>query len=67
MLRNNLSRIMGEKKINMMELHRLTGIAHKNIFNLYHGKTKMIKLETIDKICDALEVSVGELFEHVPD
>ncbi len=29
---------MGEKKINMMELHRLTGIAHKNIFNLYHRK-----------------------------
>ncbi len=26
----------------------------------------MIKLDTIDKICDALEISVGELFEHIP-
>jgi putative transcriptional regulator len=66
MLKNNLSKIMGEKRIRIVELHRMTGLSQPTIINLYYEKTKSVHFDTIDKICTALEISVGELFEHVP-
>jgi putative transcriptional regulator len=65
MIKNNLSKIMGEKRINMVKLSELTGLSRNAIFLLYHDKTSQISFDTIDKICTALNVSVGELFEHL--
>ncbi len=67
MLKNNLSRIMGEKRIRIAELSRLSGISQQAIIALYYEKTKSVKFKTIENLCGALEISVGELFEHVPD
>lgn len=67
MLKNNLSKIMGEKRIRIAELSRLTGISQQAIIAIYYEQTKSVKFETIDKICNALEIPVGELFEHIPD
>lgn len=67
MIKNNLSKIMGEKRIRIAELSRLTGISQQAIIALYYEKTKSVQFDTIDKICDALEISVGELFEHLPN
>jgi len=67
MIKNNLSKIMGEKRIRIVELHRMTGLSQPTIINLYYEKSKNISLETVDKICTALEISVGELFEHTSD
>ncbi len=58
---------MGEKRIRIEELHRLTGISQQAIIALYYEKTKSFQFNTIDKICEALELSVEELFEHVSD
>ncbi|MGE5443319.1 MAG: helix-turn-helix domain-containing protein, partial [Ignavibacteriales bacterium] len=33
--------------------------------NLYHEKTARIDFNTIDAICKALSVQVGDLFEYV--
>ena len=30
-------------------------------------KTKTIKLETLDKLCNALNCRIQDIFEHVPD
>ncbi len=51
----------------MSELQRMTGLSQTAIINLYYDRTKSVGFETIDKICDALEISVGELFEHIPN
>jgi putative transcriptional regulator len=67
MIKNNLSKIMGEKRIRIVELHRMTGLSQPTIINLYYEKNKNVSLETLNKICNALEVSIGELFEHIPD
>lgn len=50
----------------MSELQRMAGLSKATVLNLYHNKSKNISFETIDKICTALEISIGELFEHVP-
>lgn len=66
MLKNNLAVLMAEKKIRIAELHRLTGISANTLSNLYNEKTNMISFKTIEKICEALECEVGELFRYIP-
>ena len=67
MINNKLSEILGKKRIRMSELQKLTGLSHTTIINLYYDRTKNISFETIDKICNALECSTQELFEHIPE
>ncbi|MFA6989111.1 MAG: helix-turn-helix transcriptional regulator [Candidatus Gastranaerophilaceae bacterium] len=67
MIKNNLSKIMGEKRINMVKLSELTGLSRNAIFQLYHDKTSQITFDTINKMCTALQCTTQELFEYIPD
>lgn len=66
-IKNNLSRLMGEKRMSMAEVHRLTGLSQSTVFKLYHDKVTQISFETMAKLCYALDCGVGELFEYLPD
>lgn len=67
MIRNNLAVLMAKKKIRAAELYRMTGISESTLSHLYNEKTTMVSFDTIDKLCEALECEVGELFERVPN
>lgn len=67
MIINKLSEIMGRKRMRICELQRITGLSRNAITGVYYDKRGGITYEVIDKICNALEISVGELFEHIPD
>ncbi|MYV04217.1 helix-turn-helix transcriptional regulator [Lactobacillus salivarius] len=64
MIVNNLSTIMGKKRIKIATLYKRTGISRSTLTHLYYDKTTMIKLDTIDKLCSALDITPGELFEY---
>jgi len=51
----------------MSELSRETGIAKNALSDLYHEKTKGIQFDTLQKICAALNCTVADLLEYVPD
>ena len=55
MMKNNLSKIMGEKRINQAELSRMTGIHKNTIQKLYNNTSKDADWNTIDLICTALK------------
>lgn len=67
MINNKLSEILGRKRIRMSELQKMTGLSQTAIINLYYNKTKSVNFETMNKICNALECTTQELFEHLPD
>lgn len=67
MIKNNLSMLMGMKRIKIHELTRLTGLSYNTILNIYYEKTKGIDYDTLDKICWALECNTQQLLEYVPD
>lgn len=67
MINNKLSEILGKKRIRMSELQRMTGLSQTAVINLYYNKTKSVSFETINKICNVLECTTQELFEHIPD
>ncbi len=53
--------------MNMAELARLAGLSHVAVFRIYHNKTKTIELETINKLCFALDCKIQDIFEYIPD
>jgi putative transcriptional regulator len=63
----HLGRLLGERKMKMSELSRKTGISKNALSDLYYEKVKAIRFDTIEKICKALECTVGELIEYQPD
>ena len=63
----NISRLLGEHKMNMRELADKTGIRPTTISNLYYEETKRIEIEQINALCKALNCAVGDIFEYVED
>ncbi|MNI88263.1 hypothetical protein D3C73_1455460 [compost metagenome] len=56
---------MGEKRINIAELARMTGLHRNGITKLYNEETDGIKFDTLEKICIALECKVQDIIEYV--
>jgi len=61
----NLSRILGERRIKMIELARLAGVAENTVRFLYHEEAKGVTFEVVDKLCMALNCQPGDLFERI--
>ncbi|MCL6615200.1 MAG: helix-turn-helix transcriptional regulator [Firmicutes bacterium] len=65
MIRCNLSRILGERRIKMADLAKKAGVNKNTVLSLYHERAKGVTFEVMDKICEALACQPGELFERV--
>src|SRR5690554_2040032 len=67
MIKCHLSKLMGEKKLKIVDVARETGVNRGTITRLYHETASRVELETIDALCRFLGCEVGELFEFVED
>ncbi len=65
MIINHLSEIMGRKRLKVSDVVAGTGLAINTVSGLYHDRVKRVDLDTLDKLCDFLEVEIGEILEHV--
>lgn len=66
MIRNNLSILLSERGMKNTALSIKTGISKNTISSLTQNDGKMIQLETINKICQVLDVDPGEFFSYIP-
>lgn len=58
---------MGERKINIAELARATGI-HRNMLTLlYFENAKRIEFDVMEKLCRYFNCSIQDLFEIVDE
>lgn len=67
MIVNRFSEILGKKKIRMADVQRNTGITRPTLGNLYYDSGKGINFETLDKLCEYLQIQPGELFVYEKD
>jgi putative transcriptional regulator len=67
MVKFNLSRLLGERRIQQTELSKKTGIRKATIFSYYHGYAKRLNVDDINKICNTLDCRLDELIEFIPD
>lgn len=65
-MRNNLSRILGERLLKVSDVYKATGISRSTLTDIYYQRSTNIKLETLQKICDYLQISLSELIEYEP-
>lgn len=67
MVRCHLSRLMGERKMKIIDVARETGLNRNTVTLLYKEDAKRIDLDAIDKLCNLFQCEVGDLLEHVPE
>lgn len=66
---NRLSRLMGERRLNIQQVAAGTGLTRKTVGDLYHAKTTRIDLDTLNRLCAFLDVEPNAIFEwrRTPD
>lgn len=63
----NLDVMLAKRKMSVTELSEKVGITMANISILKNGKAKAIRIETLNKICDALDCQPGDIIEWQKD
>ena len=63
----NLDVAMAQRKMSLNELSDKVGITLANLSILKNNKAKAIRFSTLDAICKALDCSIADIIEYVPD
>ena len=63
----NIDVMLAKRKMSVTELSAQVGITLANMSILKNGKAKAIKLETLNKICEALRCPPGDILEWRED
>ena len=63
----NIDVMLAKRKMSVTELSEKLGITMANVSILKNGKAKAVKVETLNKLCAALDCQPGDLVEYVPD
>ena len=63
----NIDVMLAKRKLSVTELSEKLDITMANVSILKNGKAKAIKLDTLNKLCKALDCQPGDLLEYRPD
>lgn len=63
-LATNLRVAMAKENISTTKLHLITGVARSSITDYRKGAVKQINLANLDKISNALNIKVSDLFKE---
>ena len=67
MIKNHLSKLLGECRWTQADLARKTGIRRATINELYNELADRVSLEHLDRICEALDCDLSDLLEYIPN
>lgn len=64
MIRCHLARMMGEHKMRIADVARETGLSRATVTLLYKETAQKVDLNTLDKLCELFNCSIGDLLER---
>ena len=67
MIRCHLARMMGERKMKIVDVVRETGLNRNTVTLLYKETAHRIEIDALDKLCKLFECEVGDLLEFQED
>jgi len=67
MIRCHLARLMGERKMKIVDVARETGLNRNTVTLLYKETAQRIDLEALEKLCQLFQCEVGDLLEYVAE
>ena len=59
--------MLAKRKMSLTELSERVGITLANLSLLKTGKARAVRLETLDRLCAALDCQPGDLMEFLPE
>ncbi len=62
-----LSTLLGERRIKMAELSRMTGVSKTTINAMYHDRVRKIDYGVLERICKALDCGLSDILEYVEE
>ncbi len=63
MIKCHLARLMGERKLKIVDVARETGLNRNTVTLLYKETAQRVEFETIDRLCELFDCEVGDLLE----
>lgn len=63
----NLSKIMVDRDISLIDLSKKVGITNVNLSKLKTGKVSAVRFSTLSALCSALNCQPGDILEYVED
>ena len=63
----HLDVMMAKRKMSLNELSDKVGSTLANLSILKNNKAKAVRFSTLEAICKALDCTVAELIEYIPD
>lgn len=63
-IRLRIKEILKEKGKSNYWLSQQLGMCYRNYHNIVTNKTSAIRFDTMERLCEILEISVAELFEE---
>ncbi len=67
MIEITLDVMMARRKKGLMELADEIGITPANLSILKNNKAKAVRLETLERLCQALDCQPGDLIRYLPE
>ncbi|MGO1282742.1 MULTISPECIES: helix-turn-helix domain-containing protein [unclassified Psychrobacter] len=67
MIVNHLPTLLAERRLKVADAVRATGVSKTTLHKIYNDQSSRIDFDTIDKLCEYLEVEVGDIFEYVKE
>lgn len=61
-VKSRILQLCGERNLTINKLASLSALPPSSVKNILYGKSNDPKLTTIKKICDGLEITLGEFF-----
>lgn len=65
MIKCNLSVLLAERGLKMIDIVRDTGLSQNAVRGLYYNTSKGIQFETLEIICDYLKVEPGDVIKKI--
>lgn len=65
MIRCHLARLMGEHKMKIVDVARLTGLNRNTVTLLYKETAQRIELDALEKLCVLFKCQVTDILEYV--
>ena len=67
MINVRLDYVLLDRRMKLKDLAEATGIAVNNLSVLKTNKARAVRFSTLNKVCEVLGCTPGELLEYLPD